>query len=360
MSRAHNIVLVLCFVTVLAAPTVASILGWNPMGAIDERRKLAKKPDESPWSLRGLSRTSEWEKYFNDHFGLRKLLIGSYRFATFHALGTSPNPAVVVGESDGTSRWLYYDAGVVNDGLGLDAFLGRNPYTAAELTAVGETLKKVSALVREKGAKLIIAVCPDKQTIYPEYLPASKRPRPGHLSRLDQFWAMAATLDSVPLVDVSIPLKQAKADRPLYYPGDTHWNLQGGLVAYLAIARALARQDASRTVLPVENLEWTLGPPRPGDLVRLMGVPGLAGDPDWQPTPASYAALAGPKQGKLLVIFDSFFPAIEYYLGLQFETVKKFYVTHGMREALLIPGLLDAEKPDVVLLQSVERFWTAD
>jgi hypothetical protein len=51
----------------------------------------------------------EWEKYFGDHFGLRKLLVGSYRLATFKLLHMSPSAAVVIGQSDGERRWLYLD-----------------------------------------------------------------------------------------------------------------------------------------------------------------------------------------------------------------------------------------------------------
>ena len=46
--------------------------------------------------------------------------------------------------------------------------------------------------------------------------------------------------------------------------------------------------------------------------------------------------------------------------AMQFERVTSHYVTRGTREALLAPGLLDTEKPDVVILASVERYWTMD
>jgi hypothetical protein len=30
-----------------------------------------------------------------------------------------------------------------------------------------------------------------------------------------------------------------------------------------------------------ENMTWSLGPPRVGDLLRLMGVPSMGGEVDW-------------------------------------------------------------------------------
>ena len=367
MHRARNISLVLCFLAILVAPSVASLAHYDPMGALDEKRALAKKPADSLRSANAHSRVPAlalaWEKYFNDNFGLRKLLIGSYRMAALYVLGTSPNPAVVVGKSDGAARWLYYDAALAKDGAGFAAFQGKKPYTATELATIAALLGQVTDIAHQhgKGAKLIIAICPDKQTVYPEYLPRDQRPRPGAISRLDQFWAMASALPSVPLLDLRIPLKQAKTDRLLYYPSDTHWNLRGEILAYQSVTRALAAQDPSRRWLPIERLGWTLGSPRVGDLTKLMGLPSWSGDVDWLPDFEGMVPLAGPKQGKLLVIADSFFEALQPYFQLQFESVKWIrHETAAKRVGLVDPAWLDAERPDVVILESVERYWTED
>jgi alginate O-acetyltransferase complex protein AlgJ len=363
MTRSRNIALVLAFVAVLVAPTVATIVRWNPMGGIDEKRTLATLPKDSLWSRGSLARVpaiaQAWEKYHGDHFGLRKLLIGSYRLAAFHVLHSSANPAVVVGKSDGERRWLYFDAGVTGDGVGLESVLGKKPYTPAQLVGIAQQLRQITELVRSKGAKLVIAVCPDKQAIYPEYLPADKRPRPGTVSRLDQFWGMAASLDGIPLVDLRIPLRGAKAQDQLYYPSDTHWNWRAGILAYQAIGKALEAQDPARGVLVVDRASWSLGPPRVGDLTALMGVPALGGDRDWLPGFADIAASAGPKRGKLLVLGDSFFELVQPFLAMQFETVKKTYLTRTIRTHIS-NALLNAEKPDVVIIQSLERYWTMD
>jgi hypothetical protein len=363
MPRARNITLVLCFSAILVAPTVASVFRLKPMAGIDEKRKLADEPNDSPCSKGSLGRmpaiAQTWEKYFDDNFGFRKLLIGSYRLVIYYLLKTSPSPAVVVGDSDGTSRWLYYDAGTVGDGIGFDSVLGKRPYTPAELAAIAVRLKQVTQLVRGKGAKLVIAICPDKQTVYPEYLPRAKRPKLGVTSRLDQFWAMAAALGDIPLVDMRIPLKGAKPEYQLYYPSDTHWNLRGEMLGYQATARVLAAQDPSHGVLPIEELQWQSLSPRVGDLTTFMGLPALGGDRDSRPVLASIAGLAGPRRGKLLIVGDSFFASLPAVFELQFETVKRVDNAVCAVSGDMIPtGLLDAEKPDVVIIESLERYWT--
>ena len=60
------------------------------------------------------------------------------------------------------------------------------------------------------------------------------------------------------------------------------------------------------------------------------------------------------------MVGDSFYELLESFFALEFEQVTKRHVTRGTREELFKPGLLDAEKPDVVVLESVERYWTMD
>jgi alginate O-acetyltransferase complex protein AlgJ len=357
MKRAANIALALAFIAVLLAPTVASLLHIEPFKTLDEKRTLAEPPKESIWSRSGLSHASAiaqgWEKYFNDHLGLRKLMIGSYRLLGYKLAGVSPNPSVVPGRSDGKQRWLYFDAGAIHDGIGFESSLGQRPYTPAELQRVAGQLAGINNLVRGTGARLAIAICPDKHTMYPEYLPARLRPAPGAVSRLDQFWDMGRHLTDLPLIDMRPVLKQAKGSVQLYYPSDTHWTWQAGHLAYQKIAETLTAQDPTRPITPVKDLRWTLGPPRVGDLVLLMGIPAFGGDADWLPEIVNVPT----KYGKLLVIGDSFSEYIRPLLAAHFDQVK-FISASAIIRTLVKPQLLEAEKPDVVLIVSVERYWT--
>jgi alginate O-acetyltransferase complex protein AlgJ len=162
------------------------------------------------------------------------------------------------------------------------------------------------------------------------------------------------------LVDVRIPLRQEKANMLLYSPTDTHWNFRGAVLGYQAVARALVVQDPQWELLPAQSLKWQLGPPYVGDLTTLMGLSALSSDLNWLPDPPRRAALARPQRGKLLIVVDSFFHPIVPLFEMQFASTKLLLVTRGTREALLAPGLLEAEKPDVVILESLERYWTMD
>ena len=256
------------------------------------------------------------------------------------------------------SRWLFLDADVTNQGIGFRSLLGKSPYGSADLAAILSNLKRMSELARTRGVKLLIAVCPDKQTVYPEYLPARMRPKPGTISRLDQFWAAAAGLEGVSLVDLRIPLAKAKGQFDLYYPTDTHWNWRGAMVGYETIATALQAQDSTWEPVATRALPWRNGQPSIGDLTKLMGLPTSHGDEFPLVTLPKPEALGSNRHGKLLVLGDSFFNSMAPYFELQFDSVKKMDGEIVAGAPWLSPGLLDAEKPDVVLVESIERHWT--
>jgi hypothetical protein len=364
MPRVLNKVLVVAFLAILLAPAVAAVFGLNPMNNLDEKRALAPKPSLRPWKLTTVAQAAtlaqEWEKYFNDHFGLRKLLIGSYRLATFYVLKTSPNPAVVIGESNRAGRWLFLDAAVTHDGLGLEALMGKKPYSAGELAGIAVHLKQATDLAQRNGVTFVIVVCPDKQTIYPENLPSRFRPQPGTPSRLEQFWAMAAGLKEVPLVDLRASLWDAKPEALLYHTTDTHWNLRGGFVGYQVVAKVLQAQDPSRAPIATTLVQWQDAGQHTGDLVNLIGLPRPLQDQRWEPIIAPAAVQGNSKHGKLLVLGDSFFEAMRPYFELQFETVKKLNLARHPAALFFSQELLDAEKPDVVMIESVERYWVDD
>jgi alginate O-acetyltransferase complex protein AlgJ len=357
MKQRINVALIVVFAAVLCAPMAAKLCHLEPKVRLDEKRVLAEPPKESLWSWGGIRRTSAiaagWERYFNDHFGLRKVMVQSYRLLSYHVLRRSPEPSVVLGESDRNGRWLYLDPSVNKDGIGFESSLGLVPYNSGELQTMSARLVEMTALVRKRGARFAIIICPDKQTIYPEYLPPHLRPQPGTRSRLDQFWDMAKGLTGVPVIDPRPILKQTKRDMQLYLRTDTHWNLRAGFLSYQAIAAVLAEQDPTHPLSSLEHMNWSPGPSRVGDLSMLMGVPSIGSEADLWPELVHMPE----KRGKVLVVGDSFSECIRPFLEIQFAEVKFVLASLAIHEALT-PALLDAEKPEIVIVESVERYWT--
>jgi hypothetical protein len=132
------------------------------------------------------------------------------------------------------------------------------------------------------------------------------------------------------------------------------------LLAYEAMARALEAQDPSRTPLPTARVEWSMGPPRVGDLTALMGVPAFGGDRDVVPLLDKLPALGRPRRGKLLAFTDSFSDLMLPFFEVDFAETRKLRGVHSARDRLLTPQLLAQERPDVIILCTVERYWTKE
>jgi|GEM_PF-3967966 hypothetical protein len=355
-----NRILVGAFLGVLLAPTLANLCRFEPATGLFEKRPLATLPELKQYRFSDPAKVAayaqDWEKYYTDNFGLRKLLLGSYRLALFYLFGISANPAAVVGESDGRYRWLYFDGAAAGDGRGFDAFLGKQPYTPRELAGITANLARLSKLLEDNHIKFVVVTCPDKQSVYPEYLPKSRRPVPGVPSRLEQMsGAVRAALGSR-YVDLRAPLMQAKAEGPVYFHTDTHWNERGIFVGYRAFMQALQQQDPTRVPLPSREVRWQNLPPANGDLIGMVGLP-------WYPREPALAPIlpkqpSGGRRAKVLVLHDSFFIPMRPFLEFEFRGVTMIRGTYNAREIAITQELLNAEKPDVVVIEAVERVWT--
>jgi alginate O-acetyltransferase complex protein AlgJ len=355
-----NKILVGAFCGVLLAPTVANLCRFEPLPALFEKRPLAKLPDVKEYRFREPAQVAayaqDWEKYYTDNFGLRKLLLGSYRLALFYLFGISANPAVVVGESDGQTHWLYFDGAEAGDGRGFKAFLGKQPYTPGDLVGIRANLARLSKLLEDNHIQFVVVACPDKQSVYPEYLPENRRPAPGISSRFEQMFGPVYAALGARYVDLRDPLIQAKAEAPVYYHTDTHWNERGIFVGYRAFMQVLQRQDPTRVPLSSSDIRWKNLPPVNGDLVGLLGLP-------WYPREAMLDPIlpkepSGGRRGKVLVLHDSFFIPMKPFLEFEFREVKMIRGVYNARELFLTQELLNAEKPDVVVIEAVERVWT--
>src|SRR5262249_58186017 len=86
------------------------------------------------------------------------------------------------------------------------------------------------------GARYLIAIAPDKQSMYPELVPARYGPpAPGVLSELLERLPAHPRLDVLDLY----PALRPHRDIQLYFKGDTHWNANAGFYAAQAITDRL-------------------------------------------------------------------------------------------------------------------------
>ena len=147
-----------------------------------------------------------------------------------------PAPEVILG----TDGWLYY-IGPAGERL-LDRHVrGRDPFSQDELDRWRQFLVERTRRFRSLGARYVLVIAPNKESIYPEYLPPWIGPRVGP-TRLDQLMSSLKSATDLTVIDLRGAVLADKSASILYYKTDTHWNTRGAYVAYREIMRVLARE----------------------------------------------------------------------------------------------------------------------
>lgn len=201
---------------------------------------LAKLP-ATPKRLSGwLDYASSFEKFYQDNFGLRTQLLS---IATSLKLvsGISPNRFALAGKEG----WVFINTRTVGQRL-----IGHSPFQESELKDFSQRMEVVRQYLKKQNIVFVHFSATEKQSIYPEYLPASVD-QPG-LSRLDQLNEMLSESDSY--VELGPVLLKAKAARPsvlLYHEIDSHWNCLGAYLSYDEVVRkGLISQGVAVSPLP--------------------------------------------------------------------------------------------------------------
>jgi alginate O-acetyltransferase complex protein AlgJ len=157
-----NTALIVLFLTVILAPPVKWALSPDRSWSDKEKRVLAPFPKEPRNFSSFLKLTKNFESYYNDHFGFREVLIDRYQREMRKRFGQSGVPKVIGGKEG----WYFY----AGDDL-LKDFRGLTPLKGQQLDAWIMDFVRKRDWLAEQGIRYLFVVVPNKQTIYPEYLP---------------------------------------------------------------------------------------------------------------------------------------------------------------------------------------------
>ena len=169
---------------------------------------------------------SDLSDYLSDHFFLRHVLLTA-RSRVCAALGASAVDDVILG-ADG---WLYY-APTLSDYAGLD------PADAHDLACMARDLCLMQEYCEAQGMRFLFAVAPNKNSLYPEAMPAYPAAAGAHdaqrlFSALDTLGVHYADLFTVFRAQPEV----------LYYAHDSHWNSRGAALAADAINKGFGRDS---------------------------------------------------------------------------------------------------------------------
>ena len=270
-------------------------------------------------------------------------------------------PNVIVGE-DG---WLFYTADKT-----INEYQGTNPYTADELRDIGNEWDALAVQLQEKGIMLAVVIAPDKNTIYPEYMPTQIK-RIGTISRLDQFVDYMHTSGKALIIDLRPDLFAASENEQVYYKTDTHWNPLAEYIAYSKIISELSQRYPELEPHPFSDYEVFNGGPVIFGIPRILGMPNIREDflaiqPKFETGTISREVLLSDRTNvrlswnqeqnlpSILIYHDSFFVRVVPLLEPHFRQTTSIPNSS-------VPGIwsikwVDQVNPDIVIIECVERY----
>ena len=225
MKKLKYIIFTAIIIALCAAPLMAMALGYKPLNR--ENRPLARFPEliERDGGL-NIGFSSDFDTYFKDNFGLREEMVTAFHSATIALTRDTLNRKVIVG----TGGMLFFSET-------LDDYLGLNLLSEEDIYRIATSLRLQQEFVESLGARFVFSIAPNKNTIYPEYMPFYLRPT-GAVSNREALYAALAA-QNVETLDFAQILIERKGDGLLYYPRDTHWNDRGAIIGYNAIMAAV-------------------------------------------------------------------------------------------------------------------------
>lgn len=304
---------------------------------------------------------------------------GLLRYQAWQRLGRSLDVGQVVAGRDGF-LFLGNDFNSV-----IDKATGNFPIDQDSVDLWAEGLASLKHWYESQGMPFVMAMAPNKHTIYGDRLPVDLAPASETIT--DHLIAAAAQ-KGVAMLDLRPVLKAASRDQLLYYQTDTHWNRRAAGIAYQElIAYTNGQMDLSLVPAPVDLVPGRMGA---GDLTRLLKfdrfvAADVEDDPRYglKPSPACLGELDLANGGligcepsdhpvavmkesgqyvkseqalnplKVLVLSDSFGNAQTELLARTFSTV--WFVHWVYVNPSELAEFARAMQPDLVIYQVVER-----
>ncbi|GAB4280122.1 MAG: hypothetical protein Fur0025_07830 [Oscillatoriaceae cyanobacterium] len=372
-----NLIIVSLFFAAIWTPMMVSLwqsLRPTPQTSNWEKRQLASLPnlEFNRESIENFSRL--FEEYYKDNFGGRQELIYWHNRFLFQVLQQSPSEQVIIGK-DG---WLFY-----GHPYALESYRATTPFTESQLNHWQQVLEERRDWLQARGIKYLVVFVPEKQSIYPEYLPEWLQPV-GKKSRLDQLIEHLQlnskfSVNSLPplaetsaIIDVRDVLRSAKNNYRIYHRTDSHWNKPGVFTAYQEIIRYLGVWFPQLKPLTVADFEQEIVYREGGDLANMLGlkdvlreevrrfsprIPPVARSadpeiarPDLPEDKQPFAIATGDRRLPRAVMFhDSFALNLAPLIAENFQRIV------FLSEYEFDLPAIDKERPDVVIQQMVER-----
>jgi hypothetical protein len=222
-----------------------------PVTKVEENRTLALWPNLAMPLARIPRAANEW---FNDHFGLRPLLIRLKTQVDYSVFRTSDRVLV------GRDGWLFYRSTVNVEEPLVESLL--TPGKQAEIVT---GMRRFTEALEKAGIRSFLVINMMSDRFYGDKLPASAAHRRA-VPRIDELVDKLRALPSISYIDSMLILRGEMQQRQVFHFTDFHWNDPGAFPVAKAVADDVSRANG----LP--KSVWT----HPLEIERLRNSGGIA------------------------------------------------------------------------------------
>jgi alginate O-acetyltransferase complex protein AlgJ len=259
----------------------------------------------------------------------------------------------------GKEGWLFLDNDTNNV---VSQLTGELTFSPKDLYQWKLLLEMRNTWMRQKNISYFYTAIPNKACVYPEYLPDSVQLSDDRCIYQLLHYLKAHSFCS--LIYPLLELQQAKQEMLTYRLTDTHWTSFGAYIGYLALMAEITQSHPAR-IVPRDAITFETYEDPISDLGSKLGIPGGTAIRshivdrksqcilDNQIVANGHAQIFEHPDKSLptAVLFrDSFANAMIEFLAESFRRLVVVWQPH------IDFAVVEAEKPDVVINQQVERF----
>lgn len=353
----NKVILVALFCILIITPNIAYKFVKEENKKNVENRTLSEKPELNIDTYNEYP--ALYEEYYNDNLPFKSDLVRLNSLIKFKYFDKSPADYVIKGENG----WLFYDSKYKNDHDTIADYQGTNKYTKEELEEIAESLKSKKEFLDEKGIEFCVFIAPNKSQIYYEYMPSYiyKNEDKSKADELVEYLRENTDINVVYPKDELLYYKE-NFEYDLYDKTDTHWNNIGAYIGFVELMKAM---NPNYEHLDVNELKLIAEAFTKGDLAAMINLTGELRDvyftvhnfktdikveltEDKGNSLKRYESTN--KNGKKLLAYrDSFAVKLIPYLYKEYEESAFVWGAAYNEEQI------EQEKPDVVILEVVER-----
>lgn len=360
----HKRILVLLFFTILFN-TLSFWVFNSRKHVLDSEKRLAySAPDFDSLSFKEYGRRVSL--YIQDQIPGRNNLITSNNFIKYELFGEVPGNSMVY---FGKDNWMFYTGENVRE-----IYENKHPLTDEELLTMKNVLVGRRDWLRKRNIHYYIIFPRLPHFMYNEKIGSglnvyNAKPK---LIQLLEYLKQNTDLD---IIDVEKPILEAKVRyKPnMYYHNDSHWTLFGSYFAYCEIINHIRKDFPNMPPpIPFDDITWIEMEDNDADLAQLLCLNTVIHRHEYIPLNhrvKAFKMLATPNYPEFqsihpMLLFSSNYakaPKLVMNRDSYSNFLIPYFATNFSRQCYLwspffYPGIIEKEKPDIVITEMLERF----